>query len=63
MIASVRGLVASLSPDKAVVEVGGVGLSIICAPNTIADPADRRGGDSGDQPRGPGGLPDALWIR
>lgn len=35
MIASVRGLVASLSPDKAVVEVGGIGLSIICAPNTI----------------------------
>ena len=36
MIASVRGRVASLAPDGAVVEVGGVGLSVICTPNTLA---------------------------
>lgn len=37
MIASVRGRVASVSPDGAVVEVGGVGLSVICTPGTIAN--------------------------
>jgi Holliday junction DNA helicase RuvA len=36
MIASVRGRVASVSPDGAVVEVGGVGLSVVCTPGTIA---------------------------
>jgi Holliday junction DNA helicase RuvA len=37
MIASVRGRVASVSPDGAVVEVGGVGLSVVCTPGTIAN--------------------------
>ena len=36
MIASVRGRVASVAPDGAVVEVGGVGLSVICTPTTLA---------------------------
>jgi Holliday junction DNA helicase RuvA len=36
MIASVRGLVASVSPDGAVIEVGGVGLAVHCAPATLA---------------------------
>ena len=36
MIASVRGRVASVSPDGAVVEVGGVGLQVVCTPGTIA---------------------------
>jgi holliday junction DNA helicase RuvA len=36
MIASVRGLVASVSADGAVVEVGGVGLSVVCSPGTLA---------------------------
>ena len=36
MIASVRGLVAALGPDGAVVEVGGVGLSVSCSPGTLA---------------------------
>jgi Holliday junction DNA helicase RuvA len=36
MIASVRGRVASVSPDGAVVEVGGVGLAVVCTPGTIA---------------------------
>ncbi len=36
MIASVRGRVAAVSPDGAVIEVGGVGLSIACAPSTLA---------------------------
>ncbi len=36
MIASVTGIVASLHPDAAVVEVGGVGLAVMCAPSTLA---------------------------
>jgi len=36
MIAFVAGRVASLAPDGAVVEVGGVGLSVQCTPSTLA---------------------------
>jgi Holliday junction DNA helicase RuvA len=36
VIASVRGRVTAVSPDGAVIEVGGVGLAVSCAPNTIA---------------------------
>ncbi|GIJ47758.1 Holliday junction ATP-dependent DNA helicase RuvA [Virgisporangium aliadipatigenens] len=36
MIASVRGRVAALAPDTAVVEVGGVGLSVVCTPGVLA---------------------------
>jgi Holliday junction DNA helicase RuvA len=36
VIASVRGRVAAVGPDGAVIEVGGVGLAISCSPNTIA---------------------------
>ena len=36
MIAFVAGRVAALAPDGAVVEVGGVGLSVSCTPTTIA---------------------------
>ena len=36
MIASLRGRVAAVSPDGAVVEVGGIGLSVQCTPGTIA---------------------------
>ena len=36
MIASVRGVVAAISPDSVVIEVGGVGLSMHCAPGTLA---------------------------
>jgi holliday junction DNA helicase RuvA len=36
MIASVRGRVAAIGPDGAVIEVGGVGLAIACTPNTLA---------------------------
>jgi Holliday junction DNA helicase RuvA len=36
VIASVMGRVAAVSPDGAVVEVGGVGLSVQCTPGTIA---------------------------
>lgn len=35
MIASVRGTVLSLSPDTAVVEVGGVGLLLHCTPAAL----------------------------
>ncbi len=36
MIASVAGTVASIGADLAVVEVGGVGLALHCAPATLA---------------------------
>ncbi|MGE5828596.1 MAG: Holliday junction branch migration protein RuvA [Micromonosporaceae bacterium] len=36
MIASVRGRVTGISPESAVIEVGGVGLSVACAPSTLA---------------------------
>lgn len=36
MIASVRGVVAAVLPDHAVVEVGGVGLAVQCVPATLA---------------------------
>jgi Holliday junction DNA helicase RuvA len=36
MIASVRGRVTAVAPDGAVIEVGGVGLSVSCTPGTLA---------------------------
>jgi holliday junction DNA helicase RuvA len=36
MIASVRGLVMAIAPDSAVIEVGGIGLAVQCAPGTLA---------------------------
>ncbi|GHJ48582.1 Holliday junction ATP-dependent DNA helicase RuvA [Catellatospora sp. TT07R-123] len=36
MIASVAGVVAAVGADTAVVEVGGVGLSVHCAPGTLS---------------------------
>ncbi|GIF13223.1 Holliday junction branch migration protein RuvA [Actinoplanes teichomyceticus] len=36
MIASVRGVVAAILHDSAVVEVGGVGMRVFCAPGTLA---------------------------
>jgi Holliday junction DNA helicase RuvA len=36
MIASVRGRVLAIAPDSAVIEVGGVGMQVQCAPNTLA---------------------------
>lgn len=36
MIAFVSGRVAAVAPDSAVVEVGGVGMLVQCAPGTIA---------------------------
>ena len=36
MIASVRGRVIAVAPSTAVVEVGGVGLQVQCAPATLA---------------------------
>jgi Holliday junction DNA helicase RuvA len=36
VIASVHGRVAAVSPDGAVVEVGGVGLAVQCTPGTLA---------------------------
>ncbi|MEU6347153.1 Holliday junction branch migration protein RuvA [Streptomyces sp. NPDC046977] len=36
MIAFVSGPVAALAPDTAVIEVGGIGMSVQCAPGTLA---------------------------
>ena len=36
MIASVRGLVAAVSPDGAVIEFGGFGVAVSCSPATLA---------------------------
>jgi holliday junction DNA helicase RuvA len=36
MIAHVRGTVAGVAPDGAVIEVGGVGLRVQCTPGTLA---------------------------
>jgi Holliday junction DNA helicase RuvA len=36
LIASVRGTVAAVSADGAVVEVGGIGLALSCSPGTLA---------------------------
>ncbi|MFJ6570293.1 Holliday junction branch migration protein RuvA [Streptomyces sp. NPDC091292] len=36
MIAFVSGQVAALAPDTAVVEVGGIGIAVQCAPNTLS---------------------------
>jgi Holliday junction DNA helicase RuvA len=37
VIASVRGRVTAVGPDGAVIEVGGVGLAVSCAPGTLAN--------------------------
>ncbi|MFS8203585.1 Holliday junction branch migration protein RuvA [Streptomyces sp. CWNU-52B] len=36
MIAFVSGTVAALAPDSAVVEVGGIGIAVQCAPHTLS---------------------------
>jgi Holliday junction DNA helicase RuvA len=36
MIAHVQGLVTSVGPDGAVVDVGGIGLAVQCSPGTLA---------------------------
>lgn len=37
MIAFVRGRVAAMTLTSAVVEVGGIGMELLCAPNTLAE--------------------------
>ncbi|MEU5418822.1 Holliday junction branch migration protein RuvA [Streptomyces sp. NPDC001407] len=36
MIAFVTGPVAALAPDTAVVQVGGIGMAVLCTPNTLS---------------------------
>ena len=36
MIAHLRGMVAAVAPDGAVIEVGGVGIRVQCTPGTLA---------------------------
>ncbi len=63
MIASVRGTVAALGPDGAVVEVGGVGLAVSCSPGTLARLRVGRAGPAGDQPGRARGLADPVRLR
>jgi len=37
VIAFVRGTVATVGPDQAVVDVGGVGLAVMCGPRTLSE--------------------------
>ncbi len=53
MIASVRGRVAAVGPDGAVIEVGGVGLAVQCTPGTLA----------GLRPGEPARLATSLIVR
>ncbi len=53
MISFVRGRVAALGPDTAVLEVGGIGLELVCAPATLA----------GLRPGEPATLAAALVVR
>ncbi|HYY18365.1 MAG TPA: Holliday junction branch migration protein RuvA, partial [Streptosporangiaceae bacterium] len=36
MISHLRGTVAGVAPDGAVIEIGGVGFSVQCTPGTLA---------------------------
>jgi holliday junction DNA helicase RuvA len=36
MIAHLRGTIAGVAPDGAVIEVGGVGMRVLCTPGTLA---------------------------
>lgn len=36
MIAHLTGIVSAVSPDQAVVDIGGVGLAVSCTPSTLA---------------------------
>ena len=40
MIAHLRGTVAGVAPDGAVIEVGGVGMRVQCTPGTLASRAN-----------------------
>ncbi len=53
MIAYVRGQVAALSPTSAVLEVGGVGLEVMCTPGTLATL----------RPGQPATLPTSMVVR
>ena len=63
MIASVRGTVAALGPDGAVVEVGGVGPVGVLLARHARPAAGRRAGPAGHQPGRARGLADPLRLR
>ena len=63
MIASVNGRVAAVSPDGAVVEVGGIGLAVQCTPGTIARLQVGEQRPAVDQPGRPRGLAHPLRLR
>ena len=63
MIAFVRGEVAAVTLTSAVLEVGGVGLELMCTPNTLATLRAGQIADAADVDGRPRGLPDALRLR
>ncbi len=63
VISSVHGRVASVSGDSAVIEVGGVGLTVQCTPNDQRRVARGAGGDAGHVPGGSRRLADPLRLR
>ncbi len=63
VIAYVRGPVAAVGPGSAVIEVGGVGLELQCAPATIAELRARPDRHPRCVARGARGLADAVRLR
>ena len=63
MIAFVRGQVAAVGLTSAVVEVGGVGLEVLCTPGHARDAAPGPAGHPADQHGGPRGLADPVRVR
>ena len=62
MIAFVRGEVAAVTLSSAVVEVGGVGLELMCTPGTLATLRTGQPGPPAHQHGGPGGLADLVRL-
>ena len=63
MIAFVRGPVAAVHVDSAVVEVGGVGLQVMCTPATLASLRVGGRGHPRDVDGRARGLADAVRVR
>ena len=62
MIAFVRGQVAAVTLTSAVLEVGGVGLELMCTPGTLATLRTGQHGDAADQHGRARGLADPLRL-
>jgi Holliday junction DNA helicase RuvA len=62
MIAFVRGQVAAVTLSSAVLEVGGVGLELMCTPGTLATLRTGQGRHAADEHGGPRGLDDPVRL-